>query len=366
MRSATWSGVADSKGYITDKAIDFYGNLAAGGVGLIITGFQYVMPNGVSLPYQMGNYSNDLLPGMTRLTGVVHSQGGKVVAQLAHAGARASEALFFEKAELWSASSLRDPWTGNRPKEMTTGEIAQLVEAYQAAAIRAKRAGFDGVQLHGAHGLGINQFLSGATNQRTDEYGGDIRRRYRFLGELLEAVRGAVGQDYPVFIKLSGHDYFDGGLVPEESLYIARRLEEDGVDCIEISGGNRASAGGNIHARVNIRSMKDEAYFAQLGGWFKSSVRVPIVTVGGIRSLTVVSAILTAGQADYVALCRPLIREPHLIDRWKSGDSRKASCISCNGCFETAAEGHGVYCRVEKKLQKSGKAERRSSGGDAT
>lgn len=349
VRSATWSGVGDEKGYVADRAIDFYGDLAAGGVGLIVTGFQYVMPNAVAMPYQVGNYSDSQLNGLTRLAGAVHERGGKVIAQLVHTGARADPKLFFQEGELWGPSAVPDQLTGNAPKEMTKPDIAQVVEAFAAAASRAKKAGFDGIQLHGAHGYGINQFLSGATNQRSDGYGGDVKRRYRFLGEVMEAVKGAVGQDYLISIKLSGNDYVERGFTTEESLYVARRLEDDGIDCIEVSGGNRASANGMIPSRTNIHRPEDEAYLGQLARRFRETVRVPIITVGGMRSIEVVSRVLSDGTADYVAFCRPLIREPNLINRWKSGDLRKAACISCNGCFETALEGTGVFCKAERK-----------------
>jgi len=351
VRSATWYGVGDRKGYVTERAIELYSNLASGGVGLIITGFQYVMTNGIGMPYQIGNYSDDLLEGLTRLVGAVHSRGGKVLAQLVHCGAKANPDLFQEEGEIWGPSALPDPVTGNVPKEMTQHDITQAIEAYAAAASRTKKAGFDGVQLHGAHGYGINQFLSGAANQRSDRYGRDIKRRYRFLGEVLEAVRGEVGNDYPVFIKLSGHDYFDRGLVPEESLFVGRRLAEDGIDCIEVSGGNKASVKGMIPSRPKIREEKDEAYLADLAGRFKEALSIPIITVGGIRSPAVISRILSEGLADYVALCRPLIREPHLINRWKSGDLEKSKCISCNGCFDTGLDGTGVTCKTERTLK---------------
>ncbi len=355
VRSATWSGVGDRKGYVTDRAIAFYENLAAGGVGLIITGFQYVMPNAIAMLYQLGNYREDMLEGLTRLADAVHSRGGKVMAQLVHTGSRANPELFPEEGEIWGPSPVVDPLTGNTPKAMTKPEITQAIEAYAAAASRAQRAGFDGIQLHGAHGYGINQFLSGASNQRSDGYGGDVGKRYRFLGEVMEAVKGAVGQDYPLFIKLSGHDYIDGGLTTEESLHVARRLVDDGIDCIEVSAGSRASANGMVPSRGNIHKEENEAYLAQLAARFKESVNVPIVTVGGIRSPAVISKVLDEGLADYVALCRPFIREPHLINRWKSGDLERAKCISCNGCFDTGLEGFGVTCKAERKLKEKGR-----------
>lgn len=349
VRSATWSAVADRKGYVTDRAIEFYANLGEGGLGLIITGFQYVMPNGIAIPYQMGNYRDDQAEGLGRLSEAIHARGGKVVAQIVHTGAKANPDLFPEGGELWGPSAVPDPLTGNTPKEMTPQDISQLVEAYAAAAYRAREAGFDGVQLHGAHGYGVNQFLSGAANQRTDRYGGDISRRYRFLGEVMEAVRGAVGKDFPLFIKLSGNDFYDRGLTGEESLHVAKRLADDGIDCIEVSGGSKVSYDGMIPSRPHVLKPEDEAYLAPLARRFKETVRVPVITVGGIRSLPVISKILSERQADYVAFCRPLIREPHLIKRWKSGDTEKATCISCNGCFEVALEGSGVGCKLDKK-----------------
>jgi len=347
IRSATWSAVCDQKGYVTDRAIEFYGNLASGGIGLIVTGFQYVMANSVAMPYQMGNYRDDMTGGLRRFAETVHSKGGKVMAQLAHAGSRANPDLFMEEGELWGPSAVPERGTGRVPKEMTREEITVAVEAFASAASRIKTAGFDGVQIHGAHGYGINQFLSGFTNRRNDEYGGDISKRYRFLGEVLEAGRGAVGKDYPVFIKLSGSDNYEGGLVLAESLYVARRLEEDGIDCIEVSAGSRGVPSGLVPSMPNILKEKDEAYLAAMALSFKETVKVPIVTVGGIRSPNVVSRVLSAGFADYVALCRPLIREPHLINRWKNGDMEKATCISCNGCFETGLSGLGVVCKLD-------------------
>ncbi len=356
VRSATWSGVCDSKGYVTEKAREFYGNLAQGGIGLIVTGFQFVMPNSIAMPYQMGNYSDDQLEGLSRLVETIHSRGGKVAAQLVHTGSKASPELFFEEGEVWGASAVLDPLSNQMPKEMTQSEITSCIEAFGAAAARSKKARFDAIQLHGAHAYGINQFLSGASNRRTDKYGGTIAKRYLFLAEIMESVRGAVGKDYPIFIKLSGNDYFEHGLTTEESLYVARRLVEDGIDCIEVSGGSRASSDDMVPSRPNIRTEKDEAYLGHLAAQFKQAVAVPIVTVGGIRSPKVISRILSEGIADYVAMCRPFIREPHLINRWKSGDLKKSKCISCNGCFETARAGLTAICKVELERKEKQKA----------
>jgi len=349
VRSATWTGLADDRGYVTDKAVEFYRELGRGGIGLIVTGYQFVMPNGRQLPYQMGNYEDDQIEGLARLASAVHEEGGKIAAQLVHCGARASKDLIPEGWEVWAASPIADVASDTIPKEMSVAEIAQVVEAFAAAAARSVKAGFDAVQLHGAHGYGVNQFLSGATNKRGDRYGGDVKKRYRFLGEVLEAVRAAVGEDYPVMIKLNGHDYADGGIVPEEALEIARRLAEDGIDAIEVSGGTPASGPKMGPSRPGILKESDEAYLADIAAFIRQRVKVPLITVGGIRSLKIIQEIFDNGKADYVALSRPLIREPHLINRWKSGDTERAVCISCRGCFDTGYKGLGISCKVERE-----------------
>jgi 2,4-dienoyl-CoA reductase-like NADH-dependent reductase (Old Yellow Enzyme family) len=349
IRSATWEGAADSLGFVTDRVVDIYDNLARGDIGLIVSGFQYVMANGVAISSQVGNYSEAQLAGLARLAATAHSRGAKIMAQLVHGGSKSDPALFPEEGEIWAPSAVPDPWTGRTPREMTNGEIAALLEAYASAASRAQRGGFDGIQLHAAHGYGINQFLSGACNRRGDGYGGEPGKRYRFLGELLEAVRGAVGRDYPLFIKLSGNDFYEGGLSPEESLYIGRRLAEDGADCLEVSAGSKASGNGMVPSRTNILREEDEAYLSGLAGWFRGALRIPVITVGGIRSPKVIEKILSQGFADYVALSRPFIREPELIRRWRCGDLRKSACVSCNGCYETGLQGLGISCKLDKR-----------------
>jgi 2,4-dienoyl-CoA reductase-like NADH-dependent reductase (Old Yellow Enzyme family) len=318
---------------------------------LIVTGFQYVLPNGRQLQYMIGNYEDDQVEGLTRLADAVHDEGGRIVPQIVHCGVRANRNLFPEDGEIWGPSAIRDPVAGIVPKEVTRSEITRLIEAYAAAAARALEAGFDGVQLHGAHGYGINQFLSPLWNQRGDAYGGDLKKRYRFLGEVLEAVRGAVGDDFPVLIKLTGADLAEGGLMPEDARDIACRLADDGIDAVEVSGGSAASPQKLGPVRTKIRSEEDEAYFADFAAAIKEKVSVPIITVGGIRTLKTIERILRERQADYVAMSRPFIREPDLLNRWKSGDREGAACVSCGGCFETGIKGSGISCKVVRERE---------------
>jgi len=354
LRSATWTGSADEKGYVTDRTVDFYRNLGRGNIGLIVTGYQYILPNGMELPNMIGNYDDDQIQGLTRLTKAVHSEGGRIAAQIVHTGARASTKSFPDGWRLWSPSPVEDPETGRAIPQMTRSEILQAIQAYASAAGRSKRAGFDAVELHAAHGYGINQFLSEAGNRRGDAYGGSLKNRYRFLGEVLEAVRGSVGQDYPVLIKLSGHDYTDGGLVPDQSVQIARRLADDGIHLITLSAGSGATAKKGLGpARSGILSEKKEAYLADISAVVKEAVKVPVGSVGGIRSLNKIGKLFSNGRADYVAMARPFIREPHLITRWKSGDTKKSKCISCSKCFMTGFKGT-IYCVPERKRKEKG------------
>ncbi len=352
IRSSTWSGAGDQKGYVTDRALEFYGELAKGDIGLILTGYQYVMTNGQGLPYMLGNYDDTQAEGLKKLVDKVHGEGGKIAVQLVHCLARANPKLFFREGdELWGASAIKYSAEDNVPKEMTREDIARLVEAHAAAASRSLRSGFDGIQIHGAHGFGINQFLSPAWNRRGDMYGGSLQNRYRLVGEILEAVRGEVGKDFPVMFKLSARDFVENGVELSESAEIARRLANDGIDAIQVSACCSISNADKHCTKSMIVKEKDEAYLADFAQYIKERVNVPVIVVGGIRSVPVIDGILKERRADYISMARPFIREPHLIKRWKAGDSASARCISCNRCFETGMKGLGISCYWERKLK---------------
>jgi 2,4-dienoyl-CoA reductase-like NADH-dependent reductase (Old Yellow Enzyme family) len=352
VKSSTWSGTGDQKGYVTDRTIDFYGELARGDIGLILTGYQYVMTNGMSLPYMVGNYEDTQAEGLKKLVETVHRGDGKIAAQLVHCLARANTKLFFKEGdELWGASAIPYSAVDKVPKEMTQKDIAQLVEAHAAAASRCQKCGFDGIQLHGAHGYGVNQFLSPAWNRRGDMYGGSFQNRYRLVGEIIEAIRGKVGKDFPVMFKLSAQDFVEGGLELSESVEIARRLADDGIDAIQVSACCSISCEDKHCTKRMIVKEEDEAYLADFAQYIKERIKVPIIVVGGIRSVPVIDGILKERRADYISMARPFIREPHLIKRWKGGDATSAKCISCNRCFETGMEGLGISCYWERMLK---------------
>ncbi len=345
VRSATWEGMAAEDGACTPRLTNLMGELAHGGVGLIISGHAYVSKEGQASPWQLGIYSDELVPGLKEMTRTVHEGGGKIIAQLAHAGYYARKAL---TGTTPLAPSIKGP--GRTPrKELSTEDIQHLVQAFADAARRAKESGFDGVQIHSAHGYLLSQFLSPMFNKRQDRYGGRIENRARIHLEILRAIREQVGQEYPVLIKMNSQDFVDGSLTLEDAIHAGMMLEEAGIDAIELSGGLLTSPPNRGPSRAGIKTEENEAYFQEGALAFREKVHVPLILVGGIRSLETAERILTQGIADYISMSRPFIREPDLIRRWKAGDRRKAACLSDNRCFAPAMAGQGIYCVTERE-----------------
>jgi 2,4-dienoyl-CoA reductase-like NADH-dependent reductase (Old Yellow Enzyme family) len=347
VRSATWEGMANEDGSCTPKLIHCMAELARGEVGMIITGHAYVSREGQAGPWQMGIYGDELLPGLTQMADAVHQAGGEIVVQLAHAGGYAASNLSGLDA-LGPSTIEKDQ--GLICREMSREEIARIVQAFGDAATRAKRAGFDGVQIHSAHGYMLSQFLSPFYNKRTDEYGGSLENRSRIVLEVLKSIRDSVGNDFPVLIKLNSEDFVDGGLRIEEMLQVAKWLEKSGIDAIEMSGGTAESGKYSPVRPGKLSSQNQEAYYREAAGLYKNEISVPLVLVGGIRSYEVAEQLIESGLADYISMSRPLIREPHLIKRWKSGDTSRATCVSDNLCFNPGRAGEGIYCVTQEKL----------------
>ena len=344
VRSATWEGMAADDGSCTTKLIDLMANLAKGGVGLIISSHTYVLKDGQATPWQLGIYKDELVQGFQEMTTAVHENGGKIALQLSHAGYFANPKL---TGQTPMAPSKVEGISKTPRKEMSPGDIQNVISAFEAAAKRAKAARFDGIQIHSAHGYLLSQFLSPAFNQRNDEYGGDIQNRARILLQILRRVHQVVGEDYPVLIKMNCQDFFENGLTAKDSLQVAKMLVEDGIDAIELSGGILISK--KLHAsRLGINSEDKEAYFQEDAKTFKKQINVPLILVIGNRSYSVAERLLKEGVADYVSMSRPFIREPGLINRWKSGDLSKAACVSDNMCFVPGIKGDGIYCVTEQ------------------
>jgi 2,4-dienoyl-CoA reductase-like NADH-dependent reductase (Old Yellow Enzyme family) len=376
VRSATYYALADEKGFISDQGIALKQRLAENEVGLIVSGYAFVSRSGQVPPDMNGIQSDDHIPGYRRLTGAVHAAGGKIVMQIVHGGAAA-----FHPARTggdYLAVSLVDkmPDFGRRPRVMTEGDILGIIGDFGKAAARVEAAGFDGVQIHGCHGYLVSQFLSPRTNRRTDQWGGSPENRRRFVVEVARSIKKNVADDFPILVKLGVRDFLQpgddltwgagvgrrpgpevdpespdaSGLSIEEGAQAARALEEEGVCLVEISNGFLGTSHYKIHLGIN--APEKEAYFLEEARLVRQAIRGPLCLVAGLRSLTVMEQIVASGSADLLALCRPLIREPGLIKRWKEGDLRPAECISCGGCFNKDEAGNmEIYCRQLRKAR---------------
>jgi 2,4-dienoyl-CoA reductase-like NADH-dependent reductase (Old Yellow Enzyme family) len=343
VRSATWEGLASADGTVTPALVRIHEELTEGGVGLIISSYMYVQKVGKQALGQIGVDSDQMVPGLAELARAVSDRDGKIVAQIVHCGGQADRRQTGGLQPV-APSAIEDPGYPLLPRELTIDEIHEIIGDFAAAATRLQKTGFEGVQLHGAHGYLLAQFLSPLRNQRKDEYGGSLENRARFSLEVYRAVRSAVGPEFPIMIKLNANDFLDGSTTEEDSCHVAAALAAEGIDAIEVSGGTPGS-GKLGAARPNIKKPTDEAYFLpQAEAIRRAAPSVPLMLVGGMRSLEVMEEILAAGTADYFSMSRPLIREPGLPARWQSGDRTRAACISCLGCFGPARKGEGISC----------------------
>ena len=349
VRSATWDGMAGENGEVTEPMIELYRSLARGGVGLILTGYAFVTKRGKAAPGMLGADDDALIPGLRRLAKVVHEEGGKVVLQIAHGG---SQTTVKSDMPAEAPSAVKDRLTGNVPVEMTPEDIKRVRGEFAEAAMRGKEAGFDGVQIHAAHGYLLSQFLSPYSNVRSDEYGGAVENRARMLFKTYEAIRDRVGSAYPVMTKINASDFDDVGLTPDDSLWVCEKLSEMGIDAIELSGG--VPAAGELNpVRFAIDSSEKEAYFRDYAKRFKPHVHCPVILVGGLRSVDVIEQIYREESAQFFSFCRPLISEPDLMKRWQSGDRKRARCVSCNKCFVPPSAEQTLYCVAFSKEAKS-------------
>lgn len=339
--SATWLAKANFDGSCSPFLINTILNVAKGDPGLIISEMAYVLRNGQSIPQQMGVYDDVLLPGLIQLTENVHKHGVPIIIQLVHGGLFTVPLL--TGSEVIGPSVLETP-NGPLGREMSKEEIRETIVSFRDAAIRAHKAGFDGVQIHAAHGWLLSQFLSTFFNKRTDEYGGSLENRARFVLEVTKSIREAVNKNFAVLVKINSDDYLPGGFNIDEMLKVSVMLEKAGVDAIEVSGGTiGALLMGNPDGSFSPVSKK-EVYYSEAAKKLKEKVRIPVILVGGIRTFETADELIKSGVADYISLCRPLIREPDLIKKWKSGNLKKSDCISDSACFQPGMEGKGVHC----------------------
>ena len=370
VRSATWEGMADPQGRAMPDLVRLYGELARGRVGLIISSHAFVLPEGRAGFQQLGAHDDSMIPALTQLAAAVHHSGGKIALQISHGGLwsqpapdgvadverEAAEGAARAGAEPGPAQpeggepaqplgpSVRQTDAGPSGREMQSADIARVTRAFAAAAKRAQTAGFDAVQIHCAHGYLLSSFLSPFFNQRHDEYGGGTASRARFAVEVVQAVREAVGPDFPVLMKMNSEDFIAGGLTVEDMLQSAALLAAAGVDAMELSGGTSLSGElGPLRTRGGI-PQDGQAYYEDAALALKRTVSVPVMLVGGIRTLETAERLVQRGHTDYIALSRPLICEPDLVARWERADRAPSVCRSDNRCFYKGLKREGMYC----------------------
>lgn len=336
VRSATHDYLSDDAGFVSDAGVELFARLAEGEVGLIVTGHANVQPSGKASPRQMGVFDDRFVAGLARIPAAVHRFPSKIFLQIAHAGRQTKERDCGGVPV--SPSPVYDPVSKVMPRELSAGEVRTVIDDFVAAARRAKRAGFDGVQLHAAHGYLLSSFLSPHTNRREDEWGGPVENRARALLEVLRGVRASCGPGFPVMVKLNATDFLPGGLTIDDAVRVARMLEAEGIDAIEVSGGMAEAGRGSVWP--GLRSEADEGYFVEYADRIKQAVRVPVSGLGGLRSLAAAERMVADGRVDLISLSRPLIRDPFLVKHFREGLAARSECISCNKCFNP----RGIRC----------------------
>lgn len=300
-RSATWMALADREGNVTDELINAYEELAEGGTAVIVTGLTSILKNDAEIDRGVKFYNDAFIEGHRRLTDAIHKHNAMVMMQTA--------------------------LVDGPVDELSTGQVENIVRAFGDAAHRAEQAGYDGVQIHAAHFFYLSEFISPLLNHRSDRYGGDQRGRTQILLEILNGMRNKTSEGFCITVKINSSDEYLGGLTRQDFVVSSQLLAEAGIDAIEVSA--------NGTSRCGIRAGLNEAYFLDAAKLLAERVKVPVVLVGGLRSMEKINEILNETNIAYISLSRPLIREPNLINRWQQGDTTPSKCISCNSCYRT-------------------------------
>lgn len=312
-RSATWLALADDEGNVTDEIVRTYEDLAKGGAAMIVTGLTSIVAHDAKIGGGVKFYDDRFIEGHRRLTDAIHSHGALVMMQTAIVDGPVNE--------------------------LSTEQVEVIVRQFGDAARRAEQAGYDGVQIHSAHFFYLSKFISPLINHRTDRFGGGQRGRSRILYEILQDMRSKTGDDFLITMKINSTDEYPGGLTVQDFLVTCKLMADAGIDAIEVSG--------NGTSRTGIRAGQNEGYFRAAAASLAALVDVPVVLVGGLRSIDKINQYLDEAKIAYVSLSRPLVREPDLIQRWQAGDTKPSLCVSCNTCYRTP--GHHCIFNLRKK-----------------
>lgn len=331
----------ESDGTVTDRLKAYHKARAEGGVGLIILEATYVHPCGKGFSNQLGIYKDDLIPGLKRLVDELHPYGTKIAVQLYHSGRQSYTTV--TGTPLIAPSPIACPVCREMPMEMTRKDIGRMIEAFGEGARRAKTAGFDAVEIHGAHGYLVNQFLSSYSNKRGDEYGGSLENRARFPLQVLKRVRDEVGRDFPILYRLSSVEFVPGGLTIEDTKAFAAMLVENGIDAIHVSGGVYQSA-----AMIIQPAAVPQGIYVENASSIKDAIKgkVPVIVVGRIKEPAMAEEIIAGGKADMIAMGRPFLADETFVSKLMAGKSQEIrKCIACNqGCIDRLFMDQDITC----------------------
>jgi len=363
--------MAEETGEVTDELINRYSKLARGDLGLIIPGYLYVHPRGRAMKYQAGIHRNEMISGLKKLVESVHKSGGKIALQLAHGGRQVPKKLI-NKAPLAPSAKGRDPVSLNKPQKMEESEIHEVILAFAEAAKRAAEAGADAVQIHGAHGYLINEFLSPFFNDRRDNWGGSDKNRFRFLKEIVLEIKKALPADLPVLVKLNTNDFTPKkGITPDLANRYVEWLVDLKINGVELSCGTYYSfhmVRGEVPikelasglpkwmrpvAKLQFKKMVPlcefkEAYNLKAAKMIKPAMgETALLLVGGLRRLSHIEELIEKNYTDFISMSRPFNREPFLVKKFKKGEVKEAACISCNKCFAAIFNNIPLNCYVK-------------------
>ncbi|MDR0550069.1 MAG: NADH:flavin oxidoreductase [Deltaproteobacteria bacterium] len=324
VRSATFEFAADN-GRVTAPFINHYRELAEGGVGLIISGMAAIRPGAAVGPIQLDVSNPNFCQDLAQVIQFTKERQALFFVQLNHAGYRTG----WPRGDRLGVMAKQE---GETFFQMATAEDLKAIALdFAKAARNCREGGADGVQIHAAHGFLISSFLSPYFNQRSDAYGGPMANRGRLLREVLAAIRAAVGPDYPVGVKLHFNDGVNPSTTPDECLELCQSLVKEGLDLIEVSSGVNGGGGSDSYSPLS----REEGYFQAGAAYLAARLSVPVVSVGGYRTLDFIEKTLNDTAIAAVAMCRPYIREPDLPRRWELTDPSPAFCVSCNRCFRS-------------------------------
>jgi 2,4-dienoyl-CoA reductase-like NADH-dependent reductase (Old Yellow Enzyme family)/thioredoxin reductase len=338
------SFLIEDDGSITDKTIEHYRMRAAGGPAMVIVEACAVSPEGIVSPHQARIYDDRFVKGLSRIAQVIRAQGAVPAVQIHHGGRQTSARVIKRKPV--SASDLPCPTISGEVEPLTVEGIQEIIFKFGEAARRAVEAGFDLIEIHGAHGYLVNQFLSPFSNIRKDRYGGDIAGRARFAVEIMQEVRKRLGSAFPLSFKISAQEFVPGGLTVEESIELLKLIVAAGVDIVQVSAGNDATP-----EWICQPMFMEKACLCNSAAKIRKALQVPVMAVGRINDPIVAEEIIRQGKADLVCIGRGLLADPEMPKKAKEGRLDEIrTCIACNTCMESIFRRGRVECLVNPTL----------------